>query len=82
MKMPTRTSGFHISDILELNDPKPTSEEPDIPGESHFDNNSLCPLPVSYNVLIYRRLRVNPQMSFLVTERFYYNYYSPILICP
>ncbi|KAJ8687092.1 hypothetical protein QAD02_022886 [Eretmocerus hayati] len=31
--MPTnRTSGFHISDILELNDPKPTSEEPDIPG--------------------------------------------------
>ncbi|XP_011505365.1 PREDICTED: homeobox protein Nkx-2.2-like isoform X2 [Ceratosolen solmsi marchali] len=33
MKMPaSRTSGFHISDILELNDPKPTSEDADIPG--------------------------------------------------
>lgn len=31
--MPARTSGFHISDILELNDPKPSSEEADVPGK-------------------------------------------------
>ncbi|XP_066600704.1 homeobox protein Nkx-2.2-like isoform X2 [Prorops nasuta] len=32
MKMPARTSGFHISDILELNDPKPAQEETDMQG--------------------------------------------------
>ncbi|XP_024937152.1 homeobox protein Nkx-2.2a isoform X2 [Cephus cinctus] len=32
MKMPARMSSFHISDILELNDPKPTQEESEIQG--------------------------------------------------
>ncbi|XP_046432478.1 homeobox protein Nkx-2.2a-like isoform X1 [Neodiprion fabricii] len=32
MKMPARTSGFHISDILELNDSKPTPEESELQG--------------------------------------------------
>ncbi|XP_012054721.1 PREDICTED: homeobox protein Nkx-2.2a-like [Atta cephalotes] len=32
MKMPARTSGFAISDILELNDAKPSQEEPDVQG--------------------------------------------------
>ncbi|XP_020287654.1 thyroid transcription factor 1-like isoform X2 [Pseudomyrmex gracilis] len=31
MKMPPRTSGFAISDILELNDAKPSQEETDVP---------------------------------------------------
>jgi len=30
--MPARTSGFAISDILELNDAKPSQEEPDVQG--------------------------------------------------
>ncbi|KAI4488262.1 hypothetical protein M0804_005110 [Polistes exclamans] len=34
MKMPARTSGFHISDILELNDAKPSSEENDVQGST------------------------------------------------
>lgn len=33
MKMPARTSGFHISDILELNDAKPSHEETDVQGK-------------------------------------------------
>lgn len=32
MKMPARTSGFHISDILELNDAKPSQEENEVQG--------------------------------------------------
>ncbi|RLU21748.1 hypothetical protein DMN91_006124 [Ooceraea biroi] len=32
MKMPSRTSGFAISDILELNDAKPSHEETDVQG--------------------------------------------------
>lgn len=32
--MPARTSGFHISDILELNDAKPSQEEADVQGKS------------------------------------------------
>lgn len=31
--MPARTSGFAISDILELNDAKPSQEEPDVQGK-------------------------------------------------
>jgi len=35
MKIPARTSGFAISDILELNDAKPSQEEPDVQGYYH-----------------------------------------------
>lgn len=34
MKMPARTSGFHISDILELNDAKPSHEETEVQGST------------------------------------------------
>lgn len=39
--MPARTSGFAISDILELNDAKPSQEEPDVQGNSK-SSNLLC----------------------------------------
>lgn len=45
MKMPARTSGFAISDILELNDAKPSQEEPDVQGNSK-SSKLLCKLDV------------------------------------
>lgn len=32
IKVPARTSSFHISDILELNDNKPSQEETNVQG--------------------------------------------------
>jgi hypothetical protein len=34
--MPSRTSGFAISDILELNDAKPSHEEADVQGNTEI----------------------------------------------
>ncbi|XP_016841179.1 homeobox protein HMX3 isoform X2 [Nasonia vitripennis] len=55
MKIPARTSGFHISDILELNDPKPSSEEADVPG-----GTTVLP-PVSDVPTAYQQLQLLEQ---------------------
>ncbi|XP_012281152.1 homeobox protein Nkx-2.2a [Orussus abietinus] len=51
MKMPARTSGFHISDILELNDPKPSHDDAEIQG-----GNTILPpttdVPSAYQQLL------------------------------
>ncbi|XP_023248655.1 homeobox protein Nkx-2.2-like [Copidosoma floridanum] len=52
MKMPTRISGFHISDILELNDAKPSAEEADVQGQTTVLPAPANEVPSTYQQLL------------------------------